>query len=170
MAKNAFKDKKVSQTQLTPRPRYYDRDGATEFSGLDDEVRSNDAAVTISVEQRREAVRTALAMSYEITDWEVFFREIMSMDGLIHRLFPTQTERRQFETTAEYVEIQHIMAEMRGRRKRRQQQREKTRMITVRLPESLHASLQQEADEMSTSMNKLCISKLLQIIDEQLVK
>ena len=170
MAKNVFKDKKVSQTQLTPRPRYYDRDGATEFSGLDDAVRANDAAVTISVEQRREAVRTALAMSHEITDWEVFFREIMSMDGLIHRLFPTQTERRQFETTAEYVEIQHIMAEMRGRRKRRQQQREKTRMITVRLPESLHASLQQEADEMSTSMNKLCISKLLQIIDEQLVK
>ena len=62
------------------------------------------------------------------------------------------------------------MAEMRGRRKRRQQQREKTRMITVRLPESLHALLQQEADEMNTSMNKLCISKLLQIIDEQLVK
>ena len=170
MVNNAFKDKQVSQTQLTPRPRYYNRDGVTEFHGSRDEERSSAQAESISIEQRREAVRVALEMSHEITDWEVFFREIMSLDGLIHRLFPSQTERRQFETTAEYVEIQHIMAEMRGRRKRRQQQREKTKMITVRLPESLHASLQQEADEMSTSMNKLCISKLLQIIDKQLVK
>jgi len=170
MVNHAFKDKKVSQAQLTPRPRYYNRDGGTEYDGLQEEQRSGGASGAISIEQRREAVKTALAMSYEISDWELFFREIMSSEGLIHRLFPTQTERRQFETTPEYVEIQHIMAEMRGRRKRRQQQREKTRMITVRVPESLHASLQLEADEMNTSMNKLCISKLLQIIDKQLVK
>jgi predicted HicB family RNase H-like nuclease len=63
-----------------------------------------------------------------------------------------------------------MMAEMRGRRKKRRLNREKTRVITVRLPESLHTSLQHEAAQLNTSMNKLCISKLLQVIDKQLVQ
>lgn len=46
---------------------------------------------------------------------------------------------------------------------------EPTRVITVRMPKSLHESLQEEAYEHRTSMNKLCISKLLQIVDRQWV-
>ena len=46
---------------------------------------------------------------------------------------------------------------------------EPTRVITVRLPKSLHESLRDEAYEHRTSMNKLCISKLLQFIDGQQV-
>ena len=42
-------------------------------------------------------------------------------------------------------------------------------MITVRLPKSLHESLRTEAHEKRTSMNKLCISKLLQMIDTELI-
>ena len=43
-----------------------------------------------------------------------------------------------------------------------------TRVITVRLPESLHEALKAEAVDHKTSMNKLCISKLLQaLIDEE---
>ena len=45
---------------------------------------------------------------------------------------------------------------------------EVTRVITVRLPESLHEALKAEAVDHKTSMNKLCISKLLQaLIDEE---
>ncbi len=40
-------------------------------------------------------------------------------------------------------------------------------MITVRLPKSLHEALRVEAHEHRTSMNKLCISKLLQFIDAE---
>ena len=42
-------------------------------------------------------------------------------------------------------------------------------MITVRLPKSLHEALRDEAHEHRTSMNKLCISKLLQFIDSEQV-
>jgi predicted HicB family RNase H-like nuclease len=42
-------------------------------------------------------------------------------------------------------------------------------VITVRLPKSLHESLRAEAHDRRTSMNKLCISKLLQVIDDELV-
>ena len=46
---------------------------------------------------------------------------------------------------------------------------EPTQVITVRLPKSLHEALRVEADEHHTSMNKLCISKLLQFIDHERV-
>ena len=42
---------------------------------------------------------------------------------------------------------------------------EETRVITVRIPQSLHDALKIEAYEHRTSINKLCISKLLQFID-----
>ena len=46
---------------------------------------------------------------------------------------------------------------------------EPTRVITVRLPKSLHEALRAEAHTRQTSMNQLCISKLLQIIEQQFV-
>ena len=42
-------------------------------------------------------------------------------------------------------------------------------MITVRLPKSMHESLRTEAHDLRTSMNKLCISKLLQVIGEEMI-
>jgi hypothetical protein len=38
-------------------------------------------------------------------------------------------------------------------------------MITVRLPKSLHEALQAEAHVHRVSMNRLCITKLLQVVD-----
>ena len=46
---------------------------------------------------------------------------------------------------------------------------EPTKVITVRMPKSLHEALRAEAHEHQTSMNKLCISKLLQFIDNEFV-
>lgn len=40
-------------------------------------------------------------------------------------------------------------------------------MITVRVPESLHAMLQTEAHALRTSVNQLCIAKLLRLIDNE---
>ena len=42
---------------------------------------------------------------------------------------------------------------------------EETRVITVRIPQSLHDALKIEAYEHHTSVNKLCISKLLQFVN-----
>ena len=184
MSKAAFKDKRLVNQPLQPRPRYYNephlpqqplnqsgsnRQGLVDHSGswANKPIKPSE----ITLDQRREAVTKALKLSRAARDWEVFFKQVMGVDGLIYKLFPTAELRRQFETTSEYVEIQHILAEMRSRpQKRNLPDREKTKMITVRLPESLHAALIQEADELNTSMNKLCISKLPQIIDKELVK
>ncbi|MGE3244133.1 MAG: hypothetical protein AB7I57_23920, partial [Pirellulales bacterium] len=42
-------------------------------------------------------------------------------------------------------------------------------VITVRLPKSMHEYLRTEAHDLRTSMNKLCISKLLQVIEQDLI-
>ena len=180
MSKAAFKDKRHRNHSLQPRPRYYNEPHLppTPPAGNREELVDNSqqwisqpGSPEISLDQRREAVTQALRLSRDARDWEIFFKQVMGVDGLIYQLFPTPQQRRQFETTSEYVEIQHILAEMRSRpQKRNLPDREKTKMITVRLPESLHASLMQEANDLNTSMNKLCISKLLQIIDKELVK
>jgi len=60
------------------------------------------------------------------------------------------------------------------KRKKKQEERQadpvqRTEVITIRIPQSLHAALRVEAHEHHTSMNKLCISKLLQFIDTEMV-
>jgi len=121
-------------------------------------------------ERKREAVHMALEMARQVSDWETFFRGMLGTGGVIEQLFPVREQRSAFKQMPEYHEIQRIMARLRDQlSKRSRPDREVTRVITVRLPESLHHALMAEAGDMKTSMNKLCISKLLQVIDDDLV-
>jgi predicted HicB family RNase H-like nuclease len=121
-------------------------------------------------ERKREAVHMALEMARQVSDWETFFRGMLGTGGVIEQLFPGREQRSAFKQMPEYHEIQRIMARLRDQlNKRSRPDREVTRVITVRLPESLHHALMAEAGDMKTSMNKLCISKLLQVIDDDLV-
>ena len=81
----------------------------------------------------------------------------------------TKTIQLLAECAVEYAEIQQMVAKLRERNGAQTDDKEPTRVITVRLPKSLHESLRAEAHEKRTSMNKLCISKLLQVIDDQLI-
>ena len=60
-----------------------------------------------------------------------------------------------------------MLARLRQNSDIRFEKQEPTRVITVRLPKSLHEALQAQAHLHQTSMNKLCISKLLQVIDDE---
>ncbi len=98
-------------------------------------------------------------------DWVTFFREVLGVSGAARKVFANQEEYVSFERTEEYAAIQQMVNGLRLR-KGGVNQNEPTRVITVRLPESLHEALKREADDHSTSMNKLCISKLLQVLVE----
>lgn len=102
-------------------------------------------------------------------DWVTFFREVMGIEGVIRKAFPDPEERAEFEGSSEYDEIQKLLKKLRERRGAPEKQTEPTRVITVRIPKSMHESLITEADSKGTSMNKLCISKLLQVVDEDLI-
>ena len=54
-------------------------------------------ASPITDQQRREAVRGALMMQRQAQDWETFYREILGVDGLIAKIFPSQAQQRAFE-------------------------------------------------------------------------
>ena len=99
-------------------------------------------------------------------DWVTFFRETLGVNGAARSVFNSQEEYVKFEQSEEFAEIQKMVAGLRTR-KAGGGKNEPTRVITVRLPESLHEALKAEASDHNTSMNKLCISKLLQVLIEE---
>ena len=121
--------------------------------------------------ENREAkvYRVAYELFRQDPDWVTFFREVLGVEGIVRQVFTTPADLVKFEQTHEYSEIQQMVAKLRERSSEPVDSREPTRVITVRLPKSLHESLRAEAHDRKTSMNKLCISKLLQIVDETLV-
>ena len=114
------------------------------------------------------AHRIAADLFQRQPDWITFFREVLGVDGLLRKLFPTPEEIADFEKTEQYNEIQTMLAKLRERTGSLADGREPTRVITVRLPKSLHESLRAEAHDRKTSMNQLCISKLLQVIESEM--
>jgi predicted HicB family RNase H-like nuclease len=102
-------------------------------------------------------------------DWVTFYREVLGVEGIIDQLFPGYEQRLKFTATSEYDEIQQMLAKLREKNRGQKIPDEATRVITVRLPKSLHEALRHEAHNHRTSMNKLCISKLLQVIADELV-
>ena len=121
-------------------------------------------------EQRQDVFRIADEIYRQRPSWVTFFREVLGVDGIVRQVYNSPEALSQFEQTPEYQRIQQMLAKLRendadlpgG-------PREPTRVITVRLPKSLHESLRAEAHDRHTSMNKLCISKLLQVVDDELV-
>lgn len=119
------------------------------------------------MEKQQEAARAAHQLFGQDPDWVTFFREIMGVDGIVRRLYPTAAALAEFEQTPEYAEIQQLLAKLRCGSK--PAGKEPTRVITVRLPKSLHETLRAEAHDHRTSINQLCISKLLQVVDGEFI-
>src|SRR5262245_24632727 len=120
-------------------------------------------------DRKQTAQRVANEMFSHQPDWITFFREVLGVDGLICRLFATPEGLAACEKTRECTDIQQMLAKLRERTGSGADGKEPTRVITVRLPKSLHESLKTEAYDRKTSMNQLCISKLLQVIDGEFV-
>ena len=124
----------------------------------------------LPVEQRSlEALRLAEEAFAMTGSWVVFYREMLGSDGVCRQLFADVDEMRYFETTPEFAELQEMIAALRSQDDSKGDAAEPTRMITIRLPVSLHDALKTEAKEQNLSINKLCISKLLQRIEARFV-
>lgn len=95
--------------------------------------------------------------------WSLFHREVLAVDGLIQRAFPDGDDLRAFRETPEFRQINAMLEELRTNP---HADRETLAMITLRVPESLRDSLRAEAEQQGTSMNKLCIAKLLKMLDQ----
>ncbi len=124
----------------------------------------------LPVEQRgQEVLRLAQEAFAKTGSWIVFYREMLGLDGVVRQLFADTDQLRYFETQPEFAELQEMVAAMRSQDPGKGSTSEPERMITIRLPKSLHEALQTESDEMNLSINQLCISKLLQRIEGRFV-
>jgi predicted HicB family RNase H-like nuclease len=120
-------------------------------------------------EKQQEVQHFAKALYVARTDWVTFYREVLGVNGAARKAFPTRQSLAEFEQSKTYRDIQRMLTKLRRKGAATTQTDETTRVITVRLPKSLHQSLMTEAHEHHTTMNKLCISKLLQFIDEGMI-
>lgn len=101
--------------------------------------------------------------------WTTFFRDLLGPDGLVRKLFSTPEQLAEFERTNTYRKIQEMLATLRRLQEGRLSHDEPLTVITIRVPRSLHEALAEEAHALKTSINRLCISKLAQIIDTRFV-
>jgi predicted HicB family RNase H-like nuclease len=100
-------------------------------------------------------------------EWVVFFREVLGVDGIVRRTFSEPDALMRFECSPQYARVREMLDDLRARQNARQAQRESLRVVTVRMPKSLHETLKTEAEQMHVSINTLCIAKLMKLLDEQ---
>jgi hypothetical protein len=115
------------------------------------------AAAVVKVAERLHAMKP---------EWVVFFREVLGVDGIVRRAFPRPKALARFECSPEYARIREMLDDLRTQQRDQAAGREIQRVITVRMPKSLHQSLKAEAGKKRISINTLCISKLLKMLDE----
>jgi predicted HicB family RNase H-like nuclease len=124
----------------------------------------------IAAEKQVEVKRVAEQLFAQSPDWITFYREVLGLRGIVRHAFPTRDTLAAFKQTEAYQDILLLLTKLRGQDPIEPNiEDEPTRVITVRLPKSMHEALRVEAHEHHTSMNKLCISKLLQFIDNDQV-
>ena len=132
-------------------------------------ISSSHAPVAETDPRCQRVFRLAQRLYRQRVDWVEFFRRILSPIGIVRCEFPSQQELQRFEQTSLYAQLQQWLASLRASQPQTSGEQEPTRVITVRLPQSLHELLRVEAHQHCTSMNQLCISKLLQMIEKDLV-
>ena len=121
------------------------------------------------VDKRKEVLQIVRDLYRQDPDWITFFREALGLDGIVRHAFQKSEELAHFERTEEYAEIQTMLGRLREGDPDKPAPQEPTRVITIRLPRSLHESLRAEAHVRETSMNKLCIAKLLQALESEVM-
>lgn len=123
----------------------------------------------ITSEMEADVKQVAEKLYASTPDWVTFYREVLGPRGIVRQTYPTREMLAEFEQTEAHQEILRMLTKLREQGPTELDNAEPTRVITVRLPKSLHEALRVEAHEHRTSMNKLCISKLLQFIDGEQV-
>jgi hypothetical protein len=119
--------------------------------------------------RRRLVVETATELFGVAPTWTAFYREVLGGDGVARALFCEADEARDYECSEEHSRVLEMLTVLRSRDLPENDPHEPQRMITVRIPKSLHDAICEEANSLSVSVNKLCISRMLQKVDPSMI-
>ncbi len=126
-------------------------------------------ALMSTEERARKVLDEALALYARQPDWVSFYRQVFARGGMVRRMFPTPESLAEFQRTDVYLQLQRMLAQLRAEYPGPSQRGNETSIITVRIPRAVYENIRKEAFELETTINQLCISKLLQIIAPELV-
>jgi hypothetical protein len=138
------------------------------------------------IEKHFEILRIAEELYSKNPDWVTYYRELLGVEGIVRQTFLTQTQLEGFEQSEAYREIHYLLTKLREKKlSKKDKGKEPTagkpvveqveadgediQVITVRIPKSIHETLTEEAYQCRCSVNQLCISKLIQFIDSEMV-
>lgn len=101
--------------------------------------------------------------------WTAFYREVLGGDGVMRQSICCPEEMAKFECCDEHSKLLEMLTVLRSRDLPENDPHEPQRMITVRIPKSLHDAICEEANQLAVSVNKLCISRMLQKVDKSMI-
>lgn len=139
------------------------------FNAVANELRAKRGPCSSATEKRKVVVETATELFGVAPTWTAFYRETIGGGGVARALFVDAEEAREYECSQEHAKVLEMLTVLRSRDLPENDPHEQQRMITVRIPKSLHDAICDEANELSVSVNKLCISRLLQKVDPTMI-
>ena len=141
----------------------------TQFNKVAADIRRTLQLATGFEARCRQAFEVANDLFTNAPTWVCFYRELMGGSGLINELFPDAEDYGRFLRTDQYHQIQLMLTALRSRDLPENDPNDPQRMITVRLPKSLHEAMCEEAGRLNISVNRLCISRMLQLLDPKMI-
>ena len=113
----------------------------------------------------RQVLSTATELFGVAPTWTAFYREVLGVDGVARKLFCDAEDMCAYECSEEHSKVLEMLTVLRSRDLPDCDPNEAQRMITVRIPKSLHDSICKEANDLQVSVKKLCITRLVQRVD-----
>jgi hypothetical protein len=139
------------------------------FNQVAEELKAKRDVKLPAAMRRRLVVETATELFGVAPTWTAFYRETLGGDGVARALFPNEDEARDYESSSEHSKVLEMLTVLRSRDLPENDPHEPQRMITVRIPKSLHDAICAEANSLAVSVNKLCISRMLQKVDPAMI-
>jgi len=115
----------------------------------------------------KEILEKARGLERSCRTWADFSNSLFDpLEGLVARTFPHSEDRAKFRKTSAYEEL-HVLVErkMKATGLVGGATPKKSGRFVVRLPRSLHAALEREAEAENTSLNQLVVAKLAVQLD-----
>ena len=101
--------------------------------------------------------------------WASFYREVLGCSGVARVLFPDAMSYERFEGSEQFGQLMEMLKVLRSQDLPENDPTEPQRMVTIRMPRAMYDVLCAEANAMSISVNKLCVTRIIQRLDRSLV-